>query len=102
MPCSPRMKSSHGLPVLDKMQSGEKNYGLPPDAVTRLCRAATETGFGYAPYADTPAYGISVAQPGWVRAFVAAEADLQILEIHVAGWGRHQDVVVCKRRSAKS
>ena len=92
--------TSHGLPALDKMQSGEKNYGLPPADVGQLCSAATQSGFGYAAYPDTPAYGISVAQPGWIRELIARETSLRVLDIRVAAWGQHHDVVVCSRRNA--
>lgn len=92
--------TAHGLPALDKMQSGEKDHGLPSKEICRLCAAATREGFGYAAYVDTPRYGISIAQPGWIRALIARETNLRVLEIRVAAWGQHQDVVVCQRRDA--
>lgn len=91
--------TSHGLPVLDRMQSGEKNYGLAAGEIGQLCHDTTTQGFGYTAYAETPGYGISIAQPGWIRAMIAGETDLEVLEIAVAAWGRHQDVIVCRRRS---
>ena len=92
--------TSHGLPALDKMQSGEKDHGLPAPEVGRMCAAATREGFGYAAYIDTPQYGISIAQPGWIRALIARETNLRVMEIRVAAWGQHQDVVACQRRDA--
>ena len=92
--------TSHGMLALERLQSGEKDYGLAPSAVRRLCTAAVAEGFGYADYADTPGYGISVAQPGWVQELVARETDLRVVEIRASAWGRHQDVVVCTRRTA--
>ena len=93
--------TSHGLLSLEHLRSGEKNYGLSPAAVTHLREATVAAGFGYADYDDTPGYGISVAQPGWIRELVERETDLRVLAIHEAAWGQHQDVVVCVRRDSK-
>ena len=93
--------TSHGLLPLEHLRSGEKNYGLPPDAVAQVRAAVVARGFGYADYADTPGYGISVAQTGWIRELIAQETDLEVLAIHEAGWGQHQDVVVCIRRDQR-
>ena len=93
--------TTHGLLALGKLQTGEKDYGLPAADVTRLCADAVAQGFGYVGYADTPAYGISVSQPGWIREMVAHETELQVLEIRESAWDRHQDVVVCSRRTPR-
>jgi len=90
--------TTHGLLALDKLETGEKDYGLAAADVTRLCDSTLAEGFGYADYADTPGYGISVSQPAWIRALVARETDLQVLAIHESAWDQHQDVVVCSRR----
>ncbi len=87
--------TSHGLPALELLQSGVKDYGLPTAGVTHLQRTAVTHGFAYAAYPDTPAYGISIAQPGWVEDFIAQETDLRLLDYHPAAWDEHQDVVVC-------
>ena len=90
--------TTHGQVALDKLQTGEKDYGLPPDAITRLCADAVAQGFGYRGYPDTPAYGISVSQAEWIRELVAGETNLQVRAIHESAWDQHQDVVVCTRR----
>ena len=90
--------TSHGLPALERLQSGEKDYGLPPAAVTGLCTAAIVDGFGYADYSDTPGYGISMAQPGWIKALIAEHTDLHVLAYRPSAWDQHQDVIVCSRR----
>jgi SAM-dependent methyltransferase len=90
--------TTHGLLALDWLQSGEKDYGLPDDAVARLRASAIGEGFGYVDYADTPGYGISVSQPRWVLELIARETDLHVLDLRVAGWDGHQDVVVCMHR----
>jgi SAM-dependent methyltransferase len=92
--------TTHGLVALDKLQTGEKDYGLPPVEVTRLCTDAVVRGFGYVDYPDTPAYGISVSQPDWIRELVDRETDLHVRAIHESAWDQHQDVVVCTRRPA--
>ena len=91
--------TSHGMLALERLQSGEKDYGLPQAAVARLCTAAVAEGFGYVDYPDTPAYGISVAQPGWIRELVARETNLHVLGIRASAWGQHQDVIICIRRA---
>ena len=90
--------TAHGLLALDKLETGEKDYGLPAADVTRLCDRTLAEGFGYADYTDTPGYGISVSQPAWIRALIARETDLQVLAIHESAWDQHQDVVICSRR----
>lgn len=90
--------TSHGLLALDIVHSGEKNYGLPPPAAAQLCHDTVAGGFGYVDYADTPGYGISIAQPGWIRELIAQETSLELVAIHPAAWGQHQDVIVCRRR----
>ena len=93
--------SSHGLLALDKLQSGEKDYGLPQAEITRLCADAVAEGFGYVDYPETPGYGISVSQPGWILELIARETALHILYIREAAWDQHQDIVVCSRRPSK-
>ena len=90
--------TSHGLLSLEHLRSGEKNYGLPPDAVAHLCRATVADGFGYVDYAETPGYGISVVQAGWIRELIDRETKLELIAIHPAAWGQHQDMIVCRRR----
>ncbi len=90
--------TSHGFLPLDKLQSGEKDYGLPQALITRLCAAAVADGFGYVDYPDTPGYGISVAQPSWVLELIAKETELKVVDFRAAEWDQHQDVVVCTRR----
>ncbi len=92
--------TTHGQHALGLLQSGEKDYGLPPAAVARLGTAAVTEGFSYADYPETPGYGISISQPGWIRELIARETGLQVLEIREAAWGGHQDVVVCGLRAA--
>jgi hypothetical protein len=90
--------TTHGLVALDKLQTGEKDYGLPGAAITRLCDEAVALGFGYVDYPETPGYGISISQPAWIREFVARETNLQVRTISESAWDQHQDVVVCTRR----
>ncbi len=90
--------TTHGRLALDMLQTGEKDYGLPDDAVTSLCADAVAQGFGYAGYPGTPDYGISVSQSGWIRELLAEETDLQVLAIRESAWDQHQDVVVCTPR----
>lgn len=90
--------TSHGLPALELLHNGEKDYGLPPEAVAHLQTAAVAEGFGYAAYPESPAYGISFAQPGWIDEFITRETRLRLIDYRPAAWDDHQDVVVCQRR----
>ena len=92
--------TTHGLLALDKLQTGEKNYGLPEAEVTRLCATAVVDGFGYVDYPDSPGYGISVSLPAWIVDLIARETGLQVRAIYESAWDNHQDVVVCTRRPA--
>lgn len=91
--------STHGQLALEKLETGEKDYGLTAADITSLCDRTLAEGFGYANYPDTPGYGISISQPTWIRTLVGRETDLQVLAIHESAWNRHQDVVVCSRRT---
>ena len=93
--------TTHGRLALDKLQTGEKDYGLPQDAVTRLWTSAVVQGFGYVDYPDTPAYGISVSLPPWIGELIARETEVKIMAIYESAWDNHQDVVVCTRRPAQ-
>ena len=92
--------TTHGRLALTKLQTGEKDYGLPEAEVARLCASTVAEGFGYADYPATPDYGISVSHPGWIRTLIARETELQVLAIHESAWDQHQDVVVCARRES--
>ncbi|MSU45615.1 MAG: class I SAM-dependent methyltransferase [Lacunisphaera sp.] len=94
--------TTHGLLALDKLQTGEKDYGLPEAEVTRLCAYALAEGFGYADYPATPGYGISVSHPAWIRALISRETELQVLAINESAWDQHQDVVVCARHGSST
>jgi len=87
--------TSHGRLVLDKLQCGENDYGLPPAESTRLCAATVAEGFGYVDYPATPGYGISAAQPAWVFELIARETKLRVLDYRESAWDQHQDVIVC-------
>ena len=76
-------------------------FDLAPAAVAHLRTATWADGFGYAGYPDTPEYGISIAQPGWVSELIARETGLQVLEYRAAAWDQHQDVVICTRRTQR-
>jgi len=92
--------TTHGRHVLAKLQSGEKDYGLPEAKVSQLCSSVLAEGFGYVDYPDTPAYGISVAQPAWILDLITRETRLQVLDFRESAWDQHQDVVVCALKSA--
>lgn len=93
--------TSHGRLVLDKLQCGENDYGLPPAEIARLCADTVRNGFGYTGYPDTPDYGVSAAQPAWVYEMIAREAGLRVLDYREAAWDQHQDVVVCARAGSR-
>ena len=93
--------TTHGFPALERLQSGEKDYGLPQSAVVQLCTTTVAEGFGYVDYPGTPAYGISVSLPPWVLELIEEETALQVIDLREAAWDRHQDVVVCTRRTPK-
>lgn len=91
--------TTHGFPALERLQGGEKDYGLPQSAVAQLCATTVAEGFGYVDYPDTPAYGISVSLPPWVLELIEQETELQVIDLREAAWDQHQDVVVCTRRA---
>ena len=94
--------TTHGLDVLNKLQCGEKDYGLPAAETRQLCTSALAEGFGYVDYPGTPGYGISVAQPAWLLELITRETTLHVLDIREAAWDQHQDIVVCTHRPAPS
>ena len=93
--------TTHGFPALEKLQGGEKDYGLPQPAVAQLCATTVAEGFAYVDYPETPGYGISVSLPPWVLELMEHETDLQVIDLREAAWDQHQDVVVCTRRGTR-
>jgi SAM-dependent methyltransferase len=71
---------------------------IPDDEAARMLEQCETTGFGYADYARTPGYGVSVAKPSWVCALAETVPGASILTCLEQGWDNTQDVFSCVRR----
>lgn len=89
--------TTHGPLVAERLRSGAAEaYQLEPAAAVAALRAYDETGFGYADYAWSPGYGISISSTDWIAA-AAAECGLRVTHAIPHGWDGHQDVVALVR-----
>lgn len=55
--------------------------------------------YGYADYATTPGYGISVTQLSWWADLIAARNNLRLVSLTEYAWDNHQDVIGVQARS---
>jgi predicted O-methyltransferase YrrM/SAM-dependent methyltransferase len=89
--------TTHGALVAERLrEGGAEAYQLGADAARSVVAAYDATGFGYADYAWSPGYGISISSPDWV-AKAAADAGLRVAHTTPHGWDAHQDVFALSR-----
>jgi SAM-dependent methyltransferase len=87
--------TTHGHRVAGRLADGEADYQLTPEGIRELLEGYRETGFGYADYAWSPGYGVSVMVPDWL----AAPAGLERTYLAERAWDDHQDVHAFTRGS---
>jgi SAM-dependent methyltransferase/predicted O-methyltransferase YrrM len=89
--------TTHGELVAERLRSGATEaYQLAPDAAREALAAYDASGFGYADYAWSPGYGISISSEAWAVE-TAAEAGLRVVGFFPRAWDKHQDAVALVR-----
>jgi SAM-dependent methyltransferase len=80
--------TSHGRHV---SALGEQSnfYGIPDDW-SRVLSEYRNRKYGYADYAQTPGYGISVTQLSWWAELVSSRSNLRLITMYERGWDDHQ------------
>ena len=74
-------------------------YNLDLGDYDAMVEQARDEGYGFAPYARSPDYGLSVALPRWWQEQAARHAASEVVYFSERGWIRHQDVVAILRTS---
>lgn len=91
--------TTHGRFVVERLRSGEVDYGLGADFVTSLVTEFDQgNGFGYRDYPSYPGFGFSLTSPGWLCARLWELPGLQLVSFTERGWNQHQDVVAVRLR----
>jgi SAM-dependent methyltransferase/predicted O-methyltransferase YrrM len=89
--------TTHGELVAERLRSGAAEaYQLDPSAARDALAAYGAAGFGYADYAWSPGYGVSISSERWI-AGAAAAAGLRVAHAIPHGWDGHQDVIALAR-----
>jgi len=70
-------------------------YALKEKELPRLLTAYRRKGFGYAPYPNSPEYGITLSSPSWVLGLIQKFPNLRVVQVNEKGWSNHQDIYAC-------
>jgi SAM-dependent methyltransferase len=87
--------TSHGRMAVSRGQHSGF-YGIPGQW-DRVQADFETSGFGYADYADTPGYGISLVQLCWWARHITSRAELQLICMTEQAWDGHQDVIAVQK-----
>lgn len=82
--------TTHGHAVADRVRADPASYGVTN--AKKLLAGYDTAGFGYAPYANSAEYGISLSKPGWVADAIRAAGGI-VYGLRERGWADHQDSV---------
>jgi SAM-dependent methyltransferase len=86
--------TTHGVDVINRIESGERNYGLDADGIATVIKSYKGTGYGYADYPRQLNYGISVARPVAMNQLITTSGLFPFM-FRAQGWDNHQDVFAC-------
>lgn len=85
--------TSHGRHAVSL---GPERYGIDLDW-ERVKSDFERCEFGYADYADTPSYGISLTQLYWWMGFITSRPNTRLISMAERAWDGHQDVIAVQR-----
>jgi SAM-dependent methyltransferase len=74
-------------------------YGVNKDQWERVCNEFANSEFGYADYAHSPGYGISITPLSWWTDLIAARPNVRLVSMTEHTWDSHQDVIAVQRRN---
>ncbi len=89
--------TTHGPYVANRIASGEKTYGLDAAGMSKIIGEYETTGFGFSPYPQAKAYGISLCKPSKLLSIIA-NAALHPIFYQERAWMRHQDCFAAEKR----
>lgn len=87
----------HGRSCVHELTAPNNRYGIGQAQGTGMLNDYLVNGFGFAPYAATATYGISLAHPAFVTGRLLDETHWRLLAYHETGWGQHQDVISAQK-----
>lgn len=70
-----------------------------PERFARIRKGWDGRGYGFAAYADSEEYGVSLARPSWVIAELERYTEARILFYREMGWDDHQDLFAAMKDS---
>lgn len=91
--------TSHGTLVHERLSARSFLYDLTDEAADRVLYEYKSSGFGYADYATTKGYGVSLNSEAWMRAQVEGLGGLGYVKFIPRLWDNHQDVWCFERVS---
>jgi cyclopropane fatty-acyl-phospholipid synthase-like methyltransferase len=89
--------TTHGRLSVKWIRENIHTYGIEPKRLSRLLSDYNSKGFSYAPYPNSPDYGISLSSMSWVLDQIQQYANVRVIHLNEAGWDNHQDVYACVR-----
>jgi SAM-dependent methyltransferase len=91
--------TSHGRHV---SALGEQSnfYGIPDDW-SRVLNKYRNLKYGYADYAETPGYGISLTQLSWWAELVWSRSNLRLVTMSERAWDDHHDVIAVQMAATR-
>jgi SAM-dependent methyltransferase len=88
--------STHGHQAYRDLKLYTRDYGISYWRRTSILYTYERTGFGYATYAGSESYGISLSHPTWVIRQVAKIPEMRLVHFAEKSWG-FQDIFACIR-----
>lgn len=87
--------TTHGHAIMDQIGRGERTFSI--ESVHELRAECLRTGFAYQDHTHRSSYGISLADPKWVRHELDLHPELTMTMYLEAGVNNAQDAVACQR-----
>jgi SAM-dependent methyltransferase len=89
--------STHGHQAYRDLKLYTRDYGISYWRRTSILYTYERTGFGYATYAGSESYGISLSHPTWVIRQVAKIPEMRLVHFSEKSWTGFQDIFACIR-----
>lgn len=89
--------TSHGRYVRHRRSKGTWPYAIDAAQYDAMISDAASKGYGFAGYAGSGEYGISLISLGWWEQAIDNLGGSEIVMLREQGWDRHQDTIAFKR-----
>lgn len=84
--------SMHGKKALHNLESRAYTYVLPEDRIEKILKETASTGYGYANYKRTSAYGISACTEEWMKKALERAGNWRNYRFAETAWDNHHDI----------